>query len=167
MRVLAIDPGPTKSAWVVYDDYHGDVLEHGHRENEYVLELMHAVSGGLWATGSVPAVGLVVIEKVESFGMPVGAEVFETVYWSGRFAEAAQPVSVKRIGRKAVKLSLCGSARAKDGNVRQALIDRYGGKDAAIGRKATPGPLHGIAGDVWSALAVAVAWSDREREKAA
>lgn len=102
----------------------------------------------------------VVIEKVESFGMAVGAEVFETVWWSGRFAEAVDPVPVERIGRKAVKLAICADARAKDPNVRQALIDRYGGKERAIGTKASPGPLHGIAKDVWAALAVGVAWLD-------
>jgi len=58
-----------------------------------------------------------------------------------------------------VKLHLCGSARAKDTNIRQALIDRYGGS-AAIGKKAAPGPLYGVSKDVWSALAVAVTAAD-------
>ena len=45
----------------------------------------------------------------------------------------------------------------RDANIRQALIDRYGpGKDRAIGRKLSPGPLYGLSGDCWSALAVAV-----------
>ena len=38
-------------------------------------------------TGGLPDV--VVIEKIESYGMAVGAEVFDTVLWAGRFAEAA------------------------------------------------------------------------------
>ena len=91
--------------------------------------------------------------------MPVGREVFETVYWIGRFAQAAQPVEHTLVSRGAVKMHLCGSKRAKDSNIRQALIDRFGGS-AAIGRKADPGPLYGISGDVWSALAVAVTWYD-------
>ena len=106
------------------------------------------------------AFDMVVIEKVESFGMGVGAEVFETVFWSGRFAEAIDPVPVERIGRKAVKVALCGDPRAKDPNVRQALIDRYGGKERAIGTKRLPGPLHGVAKDMWAALAVGAAWLD-------
>ena len=69
------------------------------------------------------------------------------------------PLPISRIGRKAVKIHLCGSMRAKDPNIRQALIDRYGGS-SAIGRKATPGPLYGVAGDVWAALAVAVTHAD-------
>src|SRR3990167_6090451 len=56
---------------------------------------------------------------------------------------------------------LCHDSRAKDGNIRAALIDRFGpGKDRAIGRKATPGPLFGVSSDVWSALAIAVTFTD-------
>jgi hypothetical protein len=29
-----------------------------------------------------------------------------------------------------------------------------------MGRKAAPGPLYGITGDAWSALAVAVTWAE-------
>lgn len=151
MSIMAIDPGPTESAWLVYNPATGGVRAFAKVENEHLLAaLRHGLS---------PELGTVVIEKVEGFGMAVGAEVFETVYWSGRMAEAAHPLRVERIGRRAVKLHLCGQARAKDPNIRQALIDRYGGS-AAIGRKATPGPLYGISGDVWSALAVAVTWAD-------
>jgi hypothetical protein len=107
-------------------------------------------------SGGLPDV--VVIEKVESYGMAVGAEVFDTVLWAGRFAEAAHRVPVVLLPRRAVKLALCGDSRAKDANIRRALIDRFGGQ-AAIGRKASPGPLHGISRDVWAALAIAVTYS--------
>lgn len=149
--ILAIDPGSTQSAWLTLD---GDdrVDDFGIEPNEDVLQ-------GLRGSRRLHHVSLVVIEKIESFGMAVGAEVLETVWWSGRFAEAARPIRVDRVSRRAVKLHLCGSARAKDPNIRQALIDRYGGP-AAIGKKASPGPLFGISKDVWSALAVAVTAAD-------
>lgn len=108
---------------------------------------------------------ILALESVASYGMAVGAEVFETCVWSGRFLQrwedargpSAEVRPSQRIYRREVKLHLCGSSRAKDPNVRQALIDRYGpGKDVAIGRKATPGPLYGVTSHVWSALAVAV-----------
>lgn len=164
MTVLAIDPGPDKSAWLVLDVRSGDaVADFGHWPNEDVLDLCRMALETHVGRHPRPIVRMdpsaLVIEKVEGFGMPVGREVFETVYWSGRFAEAAHPLPVSRIGRKAVKLHLCGSMRAKDPNIRQALIDRYGGS-TAIGRKATPGPLYGVSGDVWSALAVAVTHAD-------
>jgi hypothetical protein len=144
--VLAIDPGSFQSAWLRFD---GDrPLGFGITANDILVRALR--SGGL------PDV--VVIEKVESFGMAVGAEVFDTVLWAGRFAEAAHRVPVVMLPRRAVKLALCGDSRAKDGNIRQALIDRFGGS-SAVGRKAAPGPLYGISRDVWSALAIAVTYS--------
>lgn len=152
--LLAIDPGPSQSAFVAFDPADGSIGGHGIVSNE---EMLAGLRNGAW----VFATGRVVIEKVESFGMAVGAEVFATVLWAGRFMEAVQPVPVTLIGRKAVKIALCGSMRAKDANIRAALIDRYGpGKDVAVGTKAKPGPLYGISKDVWSALAVAVTYAD-------
>ena len=154
--LLAIDPGPVESAWVVYDPERGDLVGFAKVVNDKLLRLLRAISF---------VIGLVVIEQVVSYGMPVGAEVFETVFWSGRFAEACQPVHVERLPRLAVKLALCHDSRARDASVRAALLDRYGGKAQAIGSKAAPGPLRGVTGDVWSALALAVAWSDLHGEQ--
>ena len=151
---LAIDPGPVQSAWLVLGD-HGGIRAFAIWPNDEVLDLLRGEAHG----GLSPEVTRIAIEKVESFGMAVGAEVFETVFWSGRFAEAGRGRSLERISRRAVKLNLCGSARAKDTNIRQALIDRYGGS-SSIGTKAKPGPLYGISKDVWSALAVAVTAAD-------
>ncbi len=144
--ILAIDPGTTRSAWLRFDGTRPGGF--GITTNDVLVKALR--SGGL------PDV--VVIEKVESYGMAVGAEVFDTVWWAGRFAEAASRVPVVMLPRRAVKLALCGDSRAKDANIRQALIDRFGGS-AAVGRKAAPGPLYGIARDVWSALAIAVAYT--------
>ena len=57
-------------------------------------------------------------------------------------------------------MHFCNSVQAKDGNIRQALIDRFGGKEGAIGKKKTPGPLYGVHAHEWPALAVAVMASD-------
>ena len=94
--------------------------------------------------------------------MAVGQEVFRTVHWAGRFTEAAesQRHTVEQLTRREVKLHLCGSMRAKDPNIRQVLLDRFGGDDAR-GTKAHPGPLYGIANDVWSALAIAVVYTEQ------
>jgi hypothetical protein len=144
--VLAIDPGSAQSAWCEFDGTRPQAF--GITANEVLVRALR--SGGL------PDV--VVIEKIESYGMAVGAEVFDTVFWAGRFAEAAARVPVVMLPRRAVKLALCGDSRAKDANIRQALIDRFGGP-AAVGRKAEPGPLYGISRDVWSALAIAVTYT--------
>jgi hypothetical protein len=59
---------------------------------------------------------------------------------------------VTRVFRKDIKLHLCNSPRAKDANVRQALIDRIGPQ----GTKKNQGPTYGIKSHQWAALAVAV-----------
>jgi hypothetical protein len=99
-------------------------------------------------------------------GMAVGAEVFETCFWSGRFAERwfDNGGTWDRIKRHQVKMHICGNMRAKDANIRTALIDMFGpGKEKAIGTKKNPGPLYGVSGDVWQALAVAVTYAEMER----
>jgi hypothetical protein len=152
--LFAIDPGPEMSAFVVYD---GNLLDFGYCGNREMLHFMNRVQDESYET-------TLVIEQIKAMGMAVGAEVFETVFWSGRFAQAWTSRGVwDRIGRIDVKLHLCGSARAKDGNVRQALIDRFSdgkGEKAAKGTKKEPGPLYGVSGDVWAALAVAVTYYD-------
>lgn len=148
LMILAIDPGNEQSAYVLYD---------GDRPRAFD-KLANDRMLGIAAAHRCP----IVVEMIASYGMPVGREVFETCVWIGRFVERhGGPHSL--LYRRDVKLHLCGQARAKDANIRQALIDRYGGKDKAIGRKATPGPLFGITADVWAALAVAVTWSDLNR----
>lgn len=145
MRVLAIDPGTTHSAYVILED--GRIREHDKLANEQLVR---------WIGNQMRCE--LVIERIASYGMPIGVETMETIFWSGRFAQAwGRPFH--RVTRKEVVVHLCGSARAKDSNVRQALIDRLG----PPGRKAKPGPTYGITADTWAALAVAVTWWDRAK----
>jgi len=148
--ILAIDPGTTQSAYVVYRD--GKVLEKGIVENEDMLDVIYQHG----------ARAHVVCEWIESYGMAVGAEVFHTCRWVGRFQEVQSSCDpLVLMPRREVKMHLCNSARAKDANIRQALIDRFGGsREVAIGTKARPGPLYGISSHCWAALAVAVTFAD-------
>nr|DAF28833.1 MAG TPA: hypothetical protein [Caudoviricetes sp.] len=75
----------------------------------------------------------IVIEMIASYGMPVGKEVFDTCVWIGRFAEASG-MTTNYIYRKDEKMNICHSMRAKDSNIRQALIDRFG----VVGTKKNP-----------------------------
>jgi hypothetical protein len=149
MRILAIDPGNEESAWCLIEL--GMPTYSGKRPNADVRDVLSGMD-------PEPCDHLA-IEMIASYGMPVGREVFETCLWIGRFAETWERHGgkVRFIYRKDVKMHLCGNTRAKDANVRQALIDHYGpGKDKAIGKKASPGPLYGFRGDEWAALAVAL-----------
>ncbi len=157
-HVIAIDPGYEQSAYVLFDGVR--LIEHRIEPNEALAHRLH------YRTDQMDhhAITAVVFEQIESFGMAVGREVFETVFWTGRLFEVARatfgPV-IQRMPRRAVKLHLCQSARAQDSNIRTALLDRFGGRDQAVGKKATPGPLFGIKSHEWAALAIAVTWWDQ------
>jgi hypothetical protein len=162
--ILAIDPGPEQSAYVLYDCVTRHIERQAKLPNKDMLWKVRE-----YKSYNHPANDMeLVVEMIASYGMPVGREVFETCVWIGRYIQAwvdnglAGDKRYETMYRSAVKLHLCGSMRAKDGNVRQALIDAFGGKEKAIGKKAQPGPLYGVSGDVWSALAVAVTYADRQ-----
>lgn len=140
---IAVDPGNERSALVWFDTGTARPYDSMIVRNEEAVELVRDER--------------IVCEMIASYGMPVGREVFETCVWIGRFWQAAS--SCELVYRRDVKLHLCGSARAKDANVRQALLDLYGGK-AAVGTKKKPGPLHGFRKDLWAALAVAVTYAE-------
>ena len=132
MNLLAIDPGTFMSAWVRM--LNGAIQSYGFDQNETMLRKVQAHAG----PGAT-----VVCEEIESYGMPVGREVFATVRWCGRFQQAFLGQTDKSgawidLPRRAVKLELCNSPRAADPNVRRALLDLYGGHQQAIGCKASP-----------------------------
>lgn len=168
MRILGIDPGTTESAWCLLG-HDGTLDGFGKEPNDDVL-----------AKFSFPRlyrlVDVVVIETIEPrYGVMMGNETITTAIWIGRFLQAVADrhlpahllkrseilrhlgvVTTRRKGEK---------VRSADSGMRDALIDRYGGdggKAVAIGRKASPGPLHGVSKDVWSALAVACCYADQQ-----
>ena len=152
--ILAIDPGNVESAFVIMDKKYRP-LEFGKWENDRIL--------GLISCSGVCCKEFV-IEMVASYGMAVGATVFETCVWIGRFIEAAERVGMKvtRVYRKDVKMNLCNSMKAKDSNIRQALIDRFAQHDLKNGKgtKGNPDWFYGVSKDVWSAIAVSVTYYD-------
>lgn len=155
LPVIAIDPGPTHSAFAILWTFPNGQMKFGDRGKERNEDLR----GRLFNAPDFFA--HVVIEMIASYGMPVGAEVFETCVWIGRFVELAGDDIVLRIARLEVKQHLCHDSRAKDANIRAALIDRFGGK-AAI-RKG--GALYKVSGDQWAALALAVTYWDTHHER--
>lgn len=194
MRLIAIDPGPTKSA-IVEVGANGQVFKSKTEVNHDVLSTLKYSAALNYGKQKRPHL---VIEMIACYGMAVGADVFETCVWIGRFIQAyertdiAYTGKVTRIPRPDVKLHICGNRKAKDANIRQACIDRYGGGRKALGAikcktckgkgwigrgrptcpdcegsgwEVPPGPLQGIKGDEWAALALALTWIDRRNEK--
>lgn len=169
MNLLAIDPGTTESAYVIFD---GRLpLRFGKVANWNLLKMISDDVDFL-------ACRQAVIEMVGHYGtgMSVGKEIFETCVWIGRFKQAwystlgddvNEIVDAEVVLRATVKTHICGTVKANDSNIRAALIDRYGGKENAVGNKKTPGPLWGVSKDVWSALAIAVTWFEMQKQQKA
>lgn len=145
MTILAIDPGTSVSGWCLLN---GDsVTDSGVCDND---KLLHGLP-------CMPA-DVLAVEIFEARGMPIGNDSIETIIFTGRLMQA-WPGEFRRVRRSEVKRHLCGTLKAKDANVRQALIDLFGGEQA-IGRKASPGPLYGVKSHAWAALGVAVTARD-------
>lgn len=159
--ILAIDPGPEKSAWVEYHPETHTIYDMGYDENTDFLKVLRS--------DFEPDTTLV-IEYITSYGMAVGASIFDTMFWTGRFIEAWD-LRLRRwrpMTRPDIKLQLCGSRRAKDANIAVALRDRFpptgGGATPVKGTKKQPGPLFGVSSHLWAALGVAVAWDESQNE---
>lgn len=157
--VFSIDPGTNDSGFLRYDASKRIIVDKGVVNNH---DLLLRIRSGEFDDDDL------VIEGFQCFGMAVGIETFVSCDWAGRFREAWESRTGRRrvkIFRSEVKLFLCRSSRAKDPNVRQALIDKFGSTTLeAIGRKKTPGPLFGVSSHVWSALALAITYSEMDKE---
>lgn len=167
-RILAIDPGSEVSAWLLLVD--GRPIRWAKEPNEQVRNWLRWEWQGADDDGAPgkECVDLVVIETIEPRGERLWRQTVEMLQWAGRFAEAARPLPVAWLSREAIKRHLCPApghrGAANDADVWAALCERFGGEPAvAVGRKAAPGPLHGIHSDMRQALAVAVAWQDGAR----
>jgi len=162
--IIGIDPGDKKSAMVIINS-DNVIISHYLASNK---DLIKIVRNNI-KSGREVKIG---IEMIASYGMPVGKTVFETCVFIGRLVEVVESYGEepKAIYRKDAKMFLCNSMKAKDGNIRQAIIDLYpatgGGKNPQVGTKKQPGALFGISSDKWAALAVALTakakWNDFE-----
>ena len=155
-RIIAIDPGNTETAVVEYDPDSKIPFSWGKLPNSEVVNKLH-----LRREGADDTEVELVIEMVASYGMPVGRTVFDTVIWIGRFYEIWTNrgccASPRLVVRRDVKMHLCHSVKANDANIRQALIDRFGGtQETAVGTKKKPGPLYKLCNDERAALALAI-----------
>ena len=124
----------------------------------------------------------VVCEYITSYGATVGRSTFETIFWTGMFLSVGYPY--QKLPRKApwgpnpdqygfqddpwyegVCNHLLHRNTGTDAQINSVLKHRFpqtgGGKTPSVGTKAQPGPLYGIKGHEWSALAVAVTFVEQ------
>ena len=74
--ILAIDPGPERSGWVLYSSDERNILAHGITSNTVLRQQIKS--------GDITADQLV-IERIASYGMPVGEDIFVTCFEIGKF----------------------------------------------------------------------------------
>lgn len=134
--MIAIDPGPEKSAVI-------------RKVSEQIKYIAIMPNPGVLAFLQNHIHEPLAIEMIESFGMSVGKQVFETCVWIGRFIQA-HGGQYRKVSRMEVKMHICHDSKANDATIRQALIDRFG----PVGTKKAPGKLYGIKKDLWSALGI-------------
>lgn len=155
--VLAIDPGSSDSAWVLCNGM--NIIAKAKEDNHEAIKSFNSI---LSEKDNVE----IVIEYPAPRGQPMYTQIVDTIFWIGMFVHATVGDKGKytRIDRKDVKMHLCGNTKAKDGNVRAALLSRYpasgGGKIGQIGIKNNPGPLFGVSNDIWAALGVAITFME-------
>lgn len=148
--LVGIDPGPEKSGFAWRDGC--GVWRFSHSCN-WEMEL---------TTGSRTLVAIeeIVGKFVKGQGW-LGQSVMDTARWSGRFEERAihNGAAVVLIPRSTVSTRWTGTATAKPSVIKAAIVDKFGGKEKAIGTKRYPGPFYGtrtLGDHVWMALAVAL-----------
>lgn len=146
-KILALDPGPNETGFVLIWR-EGGIISKGVKPNDFILNLIDSTD---------QSETMIAVETISSYGKMVGNDIFDTCIWVGRFIQSANyPEEVSKVSRRDVKLHICGTTRAKDKDIRAALIERCG----EPGTKKNPGPTHGIASHAWAALAVALTVKD-------
>ena len=155
-NIMAVDPGTFESAYVLIDVNTRYIYDKAKIDNKDVLRKLQDLN-----SNNVH----LVVEQIKSYGNAMGDSLIETCVWTGRFLQVWGS-NYTLIPRKAVAAHICHNSRAGDSNIRQAIIDSYGGNLKLLrGTQKKPGPLHGVTYDIWSALALALTYIEQSEEK--
>lgn len=160
--ILGIDPGNSESAYCLCSP-ELKPIEFGKLPNDaFTLKVVDLIKKSIW--NSEVRNYVVVIEDVESFGMPVGKTVFDTAKYIGYLKAKFEDyrTNVRYIYRHEEKMTICHSAKANDATIKQALVDRFapGVPNHGKGSKKEPEFFYGFKADCWSAFAICVAYHD-------
>lgn len=151
MKILAIDVGTTETGFCIINKETYKPIRFGKISNEDLLDIVRNEE-----------YDTLIYEEFQSYGMPIGVSTITSITWNGRYMQIAldREKKVDYIYRKEEKMNLCGSMKAKDSNIRQALIDRFG----EVGTKKSKGWFYGFKKDIWAAYAVGITWLDKQKE---
>lgn len=180
MKIMAIDPGTTESAYVILDDQY-QIISADKVGNDVILSII----------ADAPGLDAVIIEDIEprysstdrsAAGAVMGQSTIETIKAFGRFSWQAslRGLMVGSIFRRDERSCLIPTKRNglpplpetapkhADGQIRASLIRRFARHDQERGRgtKANPDTFYGFHGDMWQAMAVGVTWLDQAKWRA-
>ena len=146
MIFLGIDPGTTESGYALINSSY-DIISAGKIPSEDVPALI---------LNAEP--DAVCVESIQSYGMAVGREVFETCYWIGEYRGLCRTETIPFVlyPRPEYSRAIAGVCKVTDSVLRQALLLRFGGDKKGE-------PLFKLKGstDQRSAFAVAVHHIDK------
>lgn len=152
-QIMSIDPGNIHSAYVIWDGKR--ILDFNKIENEELIKKLEEFCNFSFDFA---------IEKIASYGMISGASIYDTCEIVGRIqqklidSQKGYSANIHKVFRREVKLHICGSLKAKDANIIQALKDRF---EPDLQPKQRPkGVLKGLKSDCWQAFALAVYYYD-------
>jgi hypothetical protein len=151
---MAVDPGPTQSAYAIIRGTDCRPLAVGKVPNHDLLTDIAA-----WADRRCA------IEMVSNYGVQPSADLLQTCVWIGRFVERCyrrEYIEPTLVLRPNVKLHHTGHRQSKDKDVTAALVERFTPGEPKFGKgtKDAPGWFYGFKADVWQAYALAVYISD-------
>lgn len=152
-KILAIDPGDIYSGYCIVDYETYAPIEFGKIKNDEIIDVIRKKEHDY-----------AVIEMIASYGLAVGKNVFDTCVWIGRFIQELR-CPYEYVYRREEKINICGSMKAKDTNIRHALIDRFAKHDFKNGKgtKQNPDFFYNFKSDIWSAFAVACTYLDKKK----
>lgn len=147
MNILGIDPGSAESAYCLT------------RPDQTIACAGKLPNGEFtcFLRGLAGEVSAVAIEGIQSYGMAVGREVFDTCYQIGRTLQVCEdmriPITV--YNRPEYAKAICGVGKVTDAVLRSSLMTRFGGD-----KRGEPLNLLKGCSDKRSAFAVAIYHAD-------
>lgn len=170
--LIGIDPGTTQTAYSIVevkDNQLNKVLFKDKNDNSKIYDTLKINIIEYCQSENIKNINInIAIEHIENHGMAVGQTTFETCYFIGalcyqlnnnlslelKLSNVNCLVKLYRIYRHQEKTLICNNSRAKDSNIRQALIDQFGN----VGTKNNQGYFYGFKSDIWSSFAIAYTW---------
>lgn len=189
--VLAFDPGNVQTGWVLVIENSDTIsgvgyIGGGNTPNSILGPALERLSTYVRKQKKQEPVTLV-MEMMKPQGMALSGESMQTLVEIGEFRHIWKPNPWSYAFRQQIRIHTCGTAASKDKNLAQAMKDRWGGVDVAVGNKKCktchgkgwqgrdhtecencggsgwlypPGPLANVTDHMWQALPIACAWID-------